>query len=56
MANLGNLGQGEGIVLLAAAIAVELCQNKEEKELLALAAFFDVLGDNIALILAQRVL
>lgn len=49
-------GRGEAIVLLAAAVAVEISRNRGDDELLVLSAFLDVLGDNIALIVAQRVL
>ncbi|MFI3254912.1 MAG: DUF6774 domain-containing protein [Eubacteriales bacterium] len=51
-----KFGRGEAIVLLAAGLAVELCRHQEDDPLLVLSAFFDVLGDNIALIVAQRVL
>ncbi len=45
---------GECLVVVASAVAIELAQNRSEQELLTLAAFLDVLGDNLALIATQR--
>lgn len=45
---------GEYLVVIASALAIELSQSRSEDELLTLAAFFDVLGDNLALISTQR--
>lgn len=41
---------GEALVLLAALSAIQLSQGKAAEELSELAAFFTVLGDNLALL------
>ena len=41
---------GEGLVLLAAAAAIRLAQGKSPDEVGLLAAFFTVLGDQLALL------
>ena len=41
---------GEPLVLLAALTAIQIAQDKTEVELATLAAFFTVLGDNLAML------
>ena len=41
---------GEGVVLLAAAAAMGLAQGKNSDEVALLAAFFTLLGDQLALL------
>ena len=47
---------GEFLVLLAAAVAVCFAQGKNSEELGTMSAFFATLGDQLALIAAQRAL
>lgn len=49
---MGGLS-AENIVLLAAAAAVQYAQGRSADELELLAAFFEVLGDNLALLALQ---
>lgn len=41
---------GEGLVLLGAVGAIQLSQGKSAEELGVLAAFFTILGDNLAML------
>ncbi len=45
---------GEAMVLAGAAIAIQIAQTSTEAELLTLAAFFTILGDNLAMVATQR--
>lgn len=45
---------GEALTVLGAAAAIWLAQDRAAEELELLAAFFTALGDNLALIAAQR--
>lgn len=45
---------GEGLVLLGAAVAIQLAQGRTADELGTMAAFFTVLGDNLALLSVRR--
>lgn len=40
----------EAMVLAGAAIAIQIAQTSTEAELLTLAAFFTILGDNLAMV------
>lgn len=46
---------GEALVALGMAAAIQLAQGRTAEELGVLAAFFSALGDNLALIGARRV-
>jgi hypothetical protein len=50
---MGNALGGEGLVAAAAALAAAMAQGRSEDELGLLAAFFTVLGDNLALLALQ---
>lgn len=45
---------GESLVLVGAAAAIQLAQGRSTAEVDLLAAFFTILGDNLALIAVQR--
>lgn len=45
---------GEGLVLLATLVAFQLAQGRSADQLALIGAFFNVLGDDLALIAAQR--
>lgn len=45
---------GETLVALGMAVAVQLAQGRSLDELELLSAFFEVLGDNLGLIAARR--
>lgn len=45
---------GEGLVVLGTAVALQMAQGRTLEELGLLSAFFEVLGDNLALIAARR--
>lgn len=45
---------GEALVLVAAAVSIQMAQGRSDDELALLAAFFTSLGDNLALIVARR--
>ena len=45
---------GEALTILGASAAIWLAQGREPEDLELLSAFFSVLGDNLALIAAQR--
>lgn len=47
---------GEALIALAALVSFQLSQGRSADELAVLAAFFSVLGDNLALIAARRVI
>ncbi len=51
-----SLPSGEGLLLLATAVSLQLAQGRSVDELELLAAFFEVLGDNLGLIAARRAL
>jgi hypothetical protein len=46
-------GPGEALVLLAAAVSLQLAQGQSAEMLELMAAFFTVLGDNLALYALQ---
>lgn len=46
--------EGEGLVVLGMAVALQMAQGKRLDELELLSAFFEVLGDNLSLIAARR--
>lgn len=46
---------GDALVLLGAAAAIQMAQGRTADEIELLSAFFEVLGDNLALIAARRV-
>lgn len=45
---------GEGLLVLATLVSLQLAQGRTADQLELLSAFFEVLGDNLALIAAQR--
>lgn len=45
---------GEGLVVLGMAAAIQMAQGRSADELELLSSFFEVLGDNLALIAARR--
>lgn len=45
---------GEGLVLLAALVAFQLAQGRSADQLALIGAFFNVLGDDLTLMAAQR--
>ena len=45
---------GEALLVIAALVSFQLAQDRSNDELGVLAAFFTVLGDNLALIAARR--
>lgn len=45
---------GEGLLLLATFVAIQLSAGKKAEEISTTAAFFTVLGDSMALIAARR--
>lgn len=45
---------GEFLLLIALLVSFQLAQGKTAEELGLLAAFFDVLGDNLALLALRR--
>ena len=47
---------GELLLALAALVSIQLAQGRSEDEITLMAAFFEVLGDNLALIAARRVM
>ncbi len=47
-------GGGEGLLVLATLVSLQLAQGRSAEQLELLSAFFEVLGDNLALIAAQR--
>ena len=51
MARCGG-GNNQGILLLATLAALRLAQELSADELATLAAFFEVLGDNLGLLIA----
>lgn len=46
---------GDALVAAAAAVAIQMAQGRTADELELISAFFEVLGDNLSLIAAQRV-
>lgn len=50
MANSG----GEALVVLATLVSIQLAQGRSADELQLISSFFEVLGDNLSLIAAQR--
>ncbi len=50
----GGNGGGEGLLVLATLVSLQLAQGRTADQLELLSAFFEVLGDNLALIAAQR--
>lgn len=50
MAN--GLRGNEGLLVLAALASIQLAQGLTEEQIELLAAFFEVLGDNLALLIA----
>jgi len=49
-----NGPSGEGLLLLAALVSLQLAQGRSADELELISAFFEALGDNLALIAARR--
>lgn len=45
---------GEALLVLAALVSLQLAQGRTADQLDLMAAFFNVLGDNLALIAARR--
>lgn len=45
---------GEALLLLAAAVSIQMAQGRTVDQLELIAAFFEVLGDNLSLIAARR--
>lgn len=45
---------GEALVILATVFALQLAQGRTPEQLALISAFFNVLGDNLALIAARR--
>lgn len=45
---------GEALVAIATLVSLQLAQGKTAEQLELIAAFFEVLGDNLALIAARR--
>ena len=45
---------GEGLVLLAAVVAIQLAQGRSVDQINLLSAFFEALGDDLDLIAARR--
>ena len=46
-------GSGDALVLLTAVVALQLVQGRTAEEIELMAAFFTVLGDNLALWLSR---
>jgi hypothetical protein len=49
---MGNCGQNGGLLLLAALVSLQMAQELTEDQMVLLAAFFTVLGDNLALLVS----
>ena len=49
----GRGPDGQTLLLLAAAVSLQLAQGRSEEDLDLMSAFFEVLGDNLALIAAR---
>lgn len=47
-----NCANNQGILLLAALASIQITQGLEPDQIEVLAAFFEVLGDNLALLIA----
>ena len=47
---------GELLLALATLVSIQLAQGRSEDEITLMAAFFTVLGDNLALIAARRIM
>ncbi len=45
---------GEALLILAALVSLQLAQGRTADQLELIAAFFEVLGDNLSLIAARR--
>jgi len=45
-------GNNEGILLLATLASIQIAQGLDAEQIEVLAAFFEVLGDNLALLIA----
>lgn len=45
---------GEALLLLATLVSLQLAQGRTVEQLELIAAFFEVLGDNLSLIAARR--
>lgn len=45
---------GEFLIIVAALVSFQLAQGRTADELAVIAAFFDILGDNLALLAATR--
>ena len=49
-----NGPSGEALLILATLVSLQLAQGRSSDDLVLIAAFFEVLGDNLALIAARR--
>ena len=46
---------GEALVLLAAVVSFQLAAGKSAEQIELISAFFEILGDNLALLAARRI-